>query len=322
MRAILITGGAGYIGSHMALKLKENGYILIVLDLKSHEGLIKAGIDCVLGDMGDEEKILEILKNYNIHAVMHFAGLIEVGESVINPGKYYEQNVSGTLKLLEVLIKNNIRKFIFSSTAAIFGEPKYIPIDEAHPKNPVNPYGRSKLFVEEILKDFDRAYGFKSVCLRYFNAAGADPLGRTGESHDPETHLIPLVLQAVSGKRPNIKIYGEDYGTPDGSCVRDFIHVEDLCEAHLKALEYLDKNNQSDCFNLGNGDGVSVKTVIQKVEKVLNLKVPVELAPRRAGDPAVLVADSQKAKKILNWVPKYPDLESMIEHAWGWMSQR
>ena len=321
MKTILITGGAGYIGSHMALMLKDRGYSPIIIDLKKHAGLERAGIPCLIGDIGDQDFVSGVLQKYKIIAVMHFAGLIEVGESVIQPGKYYEQNVSRTLKLLEVLIKNNIKKFIFSSTAAIFGEPKYIPINEDHPKFPVNPYGRSKLFVEEILQDFDRAYGLKSICLRYFNAAGADPQGRTGESHIPETHLIPLVLEAAMGKRDCIKIFGEDYETPDGSCIRDFIHVEDLSDAHLKALEYLEKNNQSDCFNLGIGEGVSVKNIIKLAGEITGKNIPIEKHPRRAGDPAVLVADSQKAKKILGWEPKYQDVAKMIEDAWGWISR-
>jgi len=320
---ILLTGGAGYIGSHMALMLKDQGYQPIVIDLKNNVCLEKNNIPIYIGDIGDQEFVLNILKkvDFKINAVMHFAGVIEVGESVINPIKYYEQNFSRTLNLLEVLIKNNIKKFIFSSTAAIFGEPEYTPINELHPKKPLNPYGQSKLFVENSLKDLDQSLGLKSVCLRYFNAAGADPKLRTGESHNPETHLIPLVLQAALGVRKNIKIFGDDYETPDGSCIRDFIHVEDLCAAHLLALKYLDKNNQSNQFNLGNSHGTSVKEIIEIAQKITGKNIPVEICPRRAGDPKILIADNQKAKKILGWEPRYTHMEEIIQHAWGWISQ-
>lgn len=323
---ILVTGGSGYIGSHMALMLEDQGYHPIVLDLKNNPCLGKSNIPVYIGDIGDQDFVFKILKKYDfkINAVMHFAGVIEVGESVLNPIKYYENNFSKTLNLLEVLIKNNIKKFIFSSTAAIFGEPQYTPIDEQHPKSPVNPYGQSKLFVENLLRDLDQAHGLKSVCLRYFNAAGADPKLRTGESHDPETHLIPLVLQAALGIRKSIKIFGTDYETPDGSCIRDFIHVEDLCAAHLLALNYLAKNNQSnpsDQFNLGNSLGTSVKTIIKIAEKITGKNIPVEICDRRPGDPKILIADNQKAQKILGWEPKYSDISEIIAHAWAWASQ-
>lgn len=317
---ILITGGAGYIGSHMALMLKDQGYNPIVLDLKNNICLEKSNIPVYIGDIGDQDFVSNILKklDFKINAVMHFAGVIEVGESVVKPIKYYEQNFSRTLNLLEVLMQNNIKKFIFSSTAAIFGEPKYIPIDELHPKIPVNPYGQSKLFVENSLKDLDQSHGLKSVCLRYFNAAGADPKLRTGESHEPETHLIPLVLQAALGIRKNIKIFGDDYETSDGSCIRDFIHVEDLCAAHLLALNYLDENAQSNQFNLGNSAGTSVKNIIKIAEKITGKNIPVEIHPRRPGDPKILIADNQKAQKILGWSPKYSNISEIIAHAWAW----
>jgi UDP-glucose 4-epimerase len=251
-------------------------------------------------------------------AVMHFASFIQVGESVQHPDKYYRNNVTYTLGLLEAMRAQGVNKFIFSSTAATFGEPQYTPIDERHPQQPINPYGRTKLMVEQALVDYDKAYGMKSVCLRYFNAAGADPEGQLGERHDPETHLIPLVLQATSGRRPHISVFGRDYDTPDGTCIRDYIHIQDLCSAHWLALQSLMNGADSQAYNLGNGNGFSVQEVIDTAEQVTGRKIPVVDAPRREGDPARLVADSTRARKQLGWQPQYVDLATIIEHAWKW----
>jgi UDP-glucose 4-epimerase len=249
---------------------------------------------------------------------MHFASFIQVAESVQHPDKYYRNNFTYTLGLLDAMRAHGLNKFILSSTAATFGEPQYTPIDEKHPQQPINPYGRTKLMVEQTLADYDRAYGFKSVCLRYFNAAGADPEGQLGERHDPETHLIPLVLQAASGKRPSISVFGRDYDTPDGTCIRDYIHIQDLCSAHWLALESLINGAESQSYNLGNGNGFSVQEVIDTAEQVTGRKILVVNAPRRDGDPARLVADSRLAREKLGWQPQYTDLASIIEHAWKW----
>jgi UDP-glucose 4-epimerase len=249
---------------------------------------------------------------------MHFASFIEVGESVRNPSKYYLNNFTNTLNLLDAMVRQGVNKFIFSSTAAIFGEPEYTPIDESHPKCPINPYGRSKLMVEQALEDYEVAYGLESVCLRYFNAAGADPDGEMGERHNPETHLIPLVLQAASGRRESISVFGEDYRTPDGSCVRDYIHIVDLCLAHMLALNGLMNGSGSKRFNLGNGNGFSVLEVIDVAKQVTGKHINVSKAGRRSGDPAILVAVSSLAKRELGWAPEYADLETIVKHAWNW----
>ena len=249
---------------------------------------------------------------------MHFASYIEVGESVIDPGKYFRNNFSNTLNLLDAMVRHDVKNFIFSSTAAIFGEPDYVPIDEKHPKKPINPYGKSKLMVEQALDDYEKAHGLQSVCLRYFNAAGADPDGELGERHNPETHLVPLILQAASGRRDAISIFGRDYSTADGSCVRDYIHIVDLCSAHLIALTKLVKGSGSKRYNLGNGNGFSVIEVIEVVKKVTSRSFNVIEAERRPGDPATLVADSTLARSELNWVPEYDDLSVITQHAWEW----
>ena len=248
----------------------------------------------------------------------HFASFIQVGESVRRPDIYYRNNISNTLNLLDAMVTHGVKHFIFSSTAAVFGEPDYVPIDEAHPNRPVNPYGRSKWMVEQVLADYDLAFGLKSVCLRYFNAAGADPEGQLGERHDPETHLVPLILQAASGRRAEIQVFGRDYDTPDGTCVRDYIHIVDLCSAHLLALQYLVNGGVSERFNLGNGAGFSVQQVIDTVEKVTGRQVKVVDGPRRAGDPARLVADATRARAQLGWKPVFDDLEAIVAHAWAW----
>ncbi len=316
---ILVVGGAGYIGSHMVKMLLEQGHRVIVYDnLSSGYRDAVLGGTFVKGDLADREKLDDVFARLRPEAVMHFASHIQVGESVLHPGKYYFNNFSNTLNLLDTMVKHEVRHFIFSSTAAIFGEPEYTPIDEAHPKRPLNPYGRSKLMVEEVLADYERAYGLKSVCLRYFNAAGADPEGMLGERHEPETHLIPLVLQAISGKRASIQVFGRDYDTPDGTCIRDYVHVVDLCSAHLLALRKLIMTDTSSQYNLGNGTGFSVQEVIRAAERVTGSTVKVVEGERRAGDPAVLVADSTLAKAELGWQPQYADLEQIIAHAWQW----
>jgi UDP-glucose 4-epimerase len=236
----------------------------------------------------------------------------------VEPAKYYQNNVVNTLQLLEVMRAHGVKCFIFSSTAATFGEPRYVPIDEAHPQQPINPYGRSKQMVEQVLADYDKAYGLKSVCLRYFNAAGADPEGQLGERHEPETHLVPLVLQAASGRRAHMAVFGRDYDTPDGTCIRDYIHIVDLCEAHWLALQHLAQGGASDAFNLGNGNGFSVQEVIDTALQVTGRTIAVQEGPRRAGDPARLVADASRARQVLGWQPQYADLATIIEHAWQW----
>jgi len=316
---ILVVGGAGYIGSHMVKMLLDSGHEVITFDNLSSgfRDAVLGGV-FVEGDLADISALDDMFTLYQPDAVMHFASYIQVGESVQHPDKYYLNNFTNTLNLMNAMIKHGVNNFIFSSTAAVFGEPEYVPIDEGHAKNPLNPYGRSKWMVEQVLADYERAYGLKSVCLRYFNAAGADPDGLLGERHEPETHLIPLVLQSLSGKRSHISVFGRDYDTPDGTCLRDYIHIVDLCSAHLLALTKLVETGKSMRFNLGNGSGFSVQEVIAAAERVTGKKVKVIEAPRRDGDPARLVADSRLAKTELNWNPVYPDLDSMISHAWNW----
>lgn len=316
---ILVVGGAGYIGSHMVKMLFGFGHEVITLDNLSsgHRDAILGGV-FVEGDLANIEVLNQVFEKYQPEAVMHFASFIQVGESVQKPDIYYRNNVTNTLNLLDTMLKFDVKKFIFSSTAAVFGEPDYVPIDEAHPKRPLNPYGRSKLMIEQVLADYDKAFNFRYVCLRYFNAAGADPYGELGERHEPETHLIPLILQAASGRRENIHVFGRDYDTPDGTCIRDYIHIVDLCSAHLAALEYLNQSGSSECFNLGNGSGFSVQEVLDAVQKVSGKEVSVIDGPRRPGDPARLVADSKLARCTLNWKPEYTDLEAIVSHAWQW----
>lgn len=322
--SILVIGGAGYIGSHMVLQLVKSGYDVVVLDDLStgYEDSISNSAKFVFGDFGSRQVLDSLFAKYKFDGVLHFASLIQVGESVVEPARYYKSNVCKTVTLLESMVEHNVGPLVFSSTAAIFGEPEYNPIDEIHPQAPINPYGASKLMVERMLEDFDRAYGLKSVSLRYFNAAGADPGGSVGERHDPETHLIPLALHAVLGVRPPLKIFGQDYPTPDGTCIRDYIHVTDLAEAHLRALEYLWAGNATARFNLGNGDGFSVQEVLKTVQRVTGRQVPHENAPRRAGDPAKLVADSNASKLVLRWAPVYNILDTIVSHAWEWERKR
>lgn len=317
--AVLVCGGAGYIGSHINKQLNKEGYETVVFDnlVYGHREAVKWG-DFIQGDLKNIDEIEAAFQKYKIDAVFHFAAYAYVGESVEKPEKYYYNNVSNTLNLLQVMKKYGCNKIIFSSTCATYGEPEKAPITEEMPQNPINPYGASKLMVERIFKDYSKAYGLKFVVLRYFNAAGADPEGEIGESHTPETHLIPLVLDAASGKRQDIKIFGTDYDTPDGSCIRDYIHVYDLATAHLAALYYLEEGKESDFFNLGNALGTSVLEVVKSVKKVTGREFTVAMTDRRAGDPAKLVGSSEKARKVLGWKPIYGDIDTIVEHAWKW----
>ncbi|MFT7532334.1 MAG: UDP-glucose 4-epimerase [Gammaproteobacteria bacterium] len=316
---VLVVGGAGFIGSHMVKMLSQQGHQVTTLDNLStgHRDSVCYG-QFIEGDIVNSMFMENLFLENQFDGVMHFASFIEVGESVRDPAKYFHNNFSNTLKLLDAMVRHKVNLFIFSSTAAIFGEPETVTIDEKHPKQPINPYGRSKLMVEQALEDYDKAYGLKSVCLRYFNAAGADPDGELGERHNPETHLIPLILQAASGRRDAISVFGQDYDTPDGSCLRDYIHIVDLCTAHLLALENLVKGSGSKQYNLGNGDGFSVLEVIELTRNITGTDFPVIHADRRPGDPAVLVADSSLAKSDLGWKPEFSDLAAIIEHAWQW----
>jgi len=316
---VLVVGGAGYIGSHMVKMLFLAGHDVVTLDNLSngYEDAVKYG-EFVKGDIADVELLNRLFSETVFDGVMHFASYIQVGESVEKPSMYYKNNVTNTQVLLDAMVEHGIKNFIFSSTAATFGEPEYVPIDEAHPQKPINPYGHSKLMVEQILADFDHAYGLKSVSLRYFNAAGADADGELGERHIPETHLVPLVLQAASGRRDSIAIFGTDYDTPDGTCGRDYIHINDLCIAHLLGLEHLVAGGDSKAYNMGNGQGYSIKEVIDVAKKVTGTDFEVKLAERRDGDPAKLVADSSLLQKELGWSPQYADLETIIRHAWEW----
>ena len=316
---ILVTGGAGYIGSHMSLILSAAGHEVCVVDnLVSGQRSALKGHQFYQCDIRDYEQLTHIFSKENFAAVMHFAGHIEVAESINNPSKYYDNNVRGSLSLLDCMIKHEVKQLIFSSTAAVYGTPEVSPLDESHPTRPINPYGQTKLIIEQALADYQRAYDLNFVCLRYFNAAGADYKNGIGESHQPETHLIPLVLQAASGRRSSLAIFGNDYATHDGTCIRDYIHVIDLCEAHLLALTYLLETGKSGHFNLGNGTGFSVQEVIATARQVTGKEIPVQLESRRTGDPALLVADASQAKAILNWQPRHNQLDDMISDAWQW----
>ncbi|MBF2019670.1 MAG: UDP-glucose 4-epimerase GalE [Hydrococcus sp. C42_A2020_068] len=323
---ILVTGGAGYIGSHAVQSLQAAGYEVVILDnlIYGHRDLVDnvLGAKLIVGDIGDRALLDRLFSTHSIAAVMHFAAYAYVGESVSSPAKYYRNNVVGTLTLLEAMVAASVKKIVFSSTCATYGIPKSVPIPEDHPQHPINPYGISKLTVEHILADFNRAYGLQSVIFRYFNAAGADPTGRLGEDHTPETHLIPLVLQAALGKRESISIFGTDYPTSDGTCIRDYIHVVDLAQAHVLGLEHLLDGGDSETFNLGNGSGFSVKEVIETAKQITGRPIKAIECPRRPGDPPVLVGSSDKARKILGWQPQYSDLKDMILHAWNWHLQR
>lgn len=320
---ILVIGGAGYIGSHMVKYLLQKGERPMVLD-----NLELGHAEAVLcdelydGDLRDRAFLDALFRDHDVECVMHFAAYASVGDSVVNPQKYYDNNVKGCYTLLEAMREAGIDKIIFSSSAATYGEPSHIPIPEDHPQNPTNPYGETKLVMERMLKWYNVAYGLKSVSLRYFNAAGADPEGQLGEDHDPEQHIIPVVLQTALGKRDAVQVFGTDWETPDGTCLRDYIHVTDLADAHLRALNAL-RDGRAACtaYNLGNGEGFSVKQVIETCERVVGRSIPWVASPRRAGDPARLVASSDRIRAELGWQPAYPDLETIVKHAWDWMER-
>ncbi|MFW5982179.1 MAG: UDP-glucose 4-epimerase GalE [Halanaerobiaceae bacterium] len=315
----LVTGGAGYIGSHVAKKLLEAGNQVVVYDnlSKGHSEAVLGG-KFVHGDLADFDFLSKTIKEEKIDAVIHLAADSLVGESMENPGKYYYNNVANGINLLEAMLANDVRYIVFSSTAAVYGEPEDVPITEEHPTRPGNTYGESKLFFEKMLARYDQIHGFKYASLRYFNAAGADPEGRIGEAHDPESHLIPIVLQKALGLRDKLYIFGDDYPTKDGTCIRDYIHVDDLADAHVLAVEALIDGMGSRIYNLGNGEGYSVKEVIDMASELVGKEIKAEIGERRAGDPAKLVASSDKIKKELKWNPKYYDLRTIIETAWNW----
>lgn len=321
---ILITGGAGYIGSHCALNLMRAGFDVVIFDsletghIETVDALRNQGkVHFIQGDLKDISSIIEVFKAHEIESVIHFAAYSLVGESVINPAKYYRNNVLGTLNLLDAMVENNVKKIVFSSTCATYGEPQYMPLDEKHPQNPINPYGMSKLMVEKIMDDYDRSYGLKSVKLRYFNVVGADSSYLIGENHNPETHLIPNILKSTFSNDQVFKIFGDDYQTNDGTCIRDYVNVEDLADAHRLAHLYLNKENRSDVFNLGTENGNSVKQIFSSCELILGRKIPVQVESRREGDPAILYANSKKAQSSLGWKPK-KTIEDSIKTAYEW----
>lgn len=315
----LVTGGAGYVGSHTLMELRRAGVECVVLDnlVRGHRELV-GDAELVVGDIGDASTVKALLREHAVDVVLHFAAYAYVGESVSDPLRYYRNNVGGTIELLSAMVEAGVRQIVFSSTCATYGVPREIPIAEDHPQRPVNPYGATKLMIERILADFEQAYGVRSVVLRYFNAAGADPGGAIGELHDPETHLVPLVLQAASGERDAVQIFGTDYPTDDGTCVRDYIHVTDLASAHVLGVERLGAGAPSDVFNLGNGDGFSVRQVIAAAERITGRRVPAVAAPRRPGDPHTLVGSSEKARRVLGWTPRLAGLDTILATAWAW----
>ena len=318
MLTILVTGGAGYIGSHVVKELLRQRYQPVIYDnlQTGHQKATKNTL-FIEGDLSDSRKLKETFETYTIDAVMHFAADSLVGESVLKPLKYFNNNVKNSIELIEIIEEFKIKKFVFSSSASVYGEPKKIPITEEHPCRPLNPYGETKWIFEKFLQAYHDAGKLNSISLRYFNAAGADPEGELGEDHSPETHLIPLVIKAAMDGA-SVPVYGTDYDTPDGTCIRDYIHVTDLANAHILALRKLEQGNFSGVYNLGNGNGYSVKEVIETVKKVTGRKVLAVDSPRRPGDPARLVASSKKIREELGWIPKYPDLETIVETAWEW----
>ncbi len=319
MNRILVTGGAGYIGSHTVKQLRRQGFEVVVFDnLSSGRREFVRDAELIVGDLEDRNDVLNLFRTKEIDAVLHFASLIQVGESYVHPRKYYTQNLSSSLNLLEAMLEAGVKRFIFSSSAAVYGIPQRIPIPEDHPLDPFNPYGQTKFFVERILQDYDRAYGLKFISLRYFNAAGADPEGQMGECHDPETHLIPNILLAALGKKDRLEIYGTDFPTPDGTAVRDYIHVTDLAAAHVLALRRLSTTPQSEFINLGTNTGYSVREVVAKAELITGRKVPVLERPRREGDVPVLLASKDKAERLLGWELRHSDLAAILGTAWRW----
>jgi len=316
---ILVCGGAGYIGSHTVKSLLREGFEVVIFDnFSSGKEELVIGGEVIRGDLDDKEPIREVFKARKIEAVLHFASLIQVGESYLNPQRYYTHNLSTSLNLFEAMLEADVKKIIFSSSAAVYGAPQEIPITESHPLNPINPYGHTKLFVERILQDYEKAYGMRFISLRYFNAAGADPDAELGELHDPETHLIPNILQFLLGKKDSFQVYGTDFPTPDGTAIRDYIHVTDLADAHVLALRKLLTSGESDAINLGASRGFSVLEVVKKVEELTGLRVPFRAKPKRLGDVPVLLASKEKAEQRLGWRLRYSGLETIIETAWRW----
>lgn len=322
-RKILVTGGAGYIGSHTCKAIAEAGMVPVTFDNFSygHEDFVQWG-PLERGDLADPARIDEVIARHKPDAVMHFAAFAYVGESIENPEIYYRNNVIGSIHLLEAMRRGGVDKIVFSSTCATYGEPRSLPLGEDHPQNPINPYGTTKMIIERALAEFGHAYGMRNVTLRYFNAAGADPECRIGEDHNPEAHLVPLVLDVALGRRKDIAIFGGDYDTPDGTCVRDYIHVDDIASAHILALGHLDAGHSSASFNLGNGHGYSVREVAELAAKVTGKPIATRMTPRREGDPPRLIADSSRAKSILGWTPSRPKLETILEDAWKWHRKR
>jgi UDP-arabinose 4-epimerase len=322
MQNILVTGGAGFVGSHACKALARAGYRPIAFDSleRGHECAVKWG-PLERGDLRNDGDLWCAFEKWQPFAVMHFAAYAYIGESTADQLNYYENNVGGTVKLLRACAEHGCSKFVFSSSCATFGVPAKLPIKEEDPQNPVNAYGYTKLVVERMLKEAENAHGIRHVVLRYFNASGADPEGELGEDHDPETHLIPLVLLAAMGRRPAVQIFGNDYPTPDGTCIRDYVHVNDLAQAHIAGIDWLNAGHPSSAFNLGNGRGFSVAEVIRAGESVVGHAIEAEICPRRSGDPPCLISDSRKARQLLGWSPKFPELTAQIEHAWKWFSQ-
>lgn len=322
-KTILVTGGAGYIGAHTCKVLAAGGFTPVVVDNLStgHPEAVKWG-PFEQGDIADARFLDQVFTRYKPSSVVHFAAFSQVGESTSDPGKYYRNNVGGSLSLVEAMARNGVKQIVFSSTAATYGLPRSVPMTEENPQNPINPYGRSKLMVEHILKDFQASHGIRHVALRYFNAAGADPDGEIGEDHQPETHLVPIVLDAALGRRRQVTVYGEDYPTPDGTCIRDYVHVMDLAQAHVLALKHLDGLGASLQVNLGNGQGYSVRQVIKVAENITGIPIDFAVGDRRDGDPPRLVADAFWAKETLGWEPKYTSLEIIVQHAWDWHQVR
>ncbi len=319
MKSVLVTGGAGYIGSHTVKELRRKGWSVVIFDnLSSGHREFAAGAELIVGDLRDPEAVRAVLAGRPFAAVFHFASLIQVGESYADPRKYYEHNLTTSLNLLGAMLDAGVKAFIFSSTAAVYGVPEVVPILEENPLRPFNPYGRTKAVVENILRDYDRAHGLRFVSLRYFNASGADPDGELGECHDPETHLIPNVLQAARGRKPALDVFGTDFPTPDGTAVRDYIHVSDLASAHVLALDHLLSGGTSEAINLGTNRGYSVREVLARAEAVTGLRVPYVNKPRREGDVPVLLASSAKAEKLLGWKRRWSDLDTILATAWAW----